>query len=54
MKTIVFKWNYGIGEHEVEEEEFEFDDNATEEEINKEWHDWIWSKVSEQFTWYEK
>ncbi|MGG0010007.1 hypothetical protein [Bacillus tropicus] len=54
MKTIIFKWRYGVGEHEIEEEEFEFDGDATEEEINAEWKEWVWSKVSEQFTWYEK
>ncbi|CUB51231.1 hypothetical protein BN2127_JRS10_00748 [Bacillus subtilis] len=54
MKTIVFRWRYGMADHEVEEEEFEFDNDATEKEISEEWQRWIWSKVGEQFTWYEK
>ncbi len=36
MKTVVFRWRYGLGDHAVEEEELEFDDNASEEEITKE------------------
>ncbi|MDA1802653.1 hypothetical protein [Bacillus cereus group sp. BY6-1LC] len=54
MKTIVFRWRYGVGDHEVEEEEVLFDSDATEEEISKEYEEWIWSRVGDQFTWYEK
>lgn len=54
MKTIVFRWRYDIGEHAVEEEEIEFDNDATEAEITKEYEEWVWSRVGEQFTWYEK
>ncbi|MEX0135312.1 hypothetical protein MRBLBA71_001932 [Bacillus nitratireducens] len=51
MKTIVFRWRYGVGEHEVEEEEVLFDNDVTAEEIGEEW---VWSRVGDQFTWYEK
>lgn len=53
-KTIVFKYNPYNGDHNAYEEEVEFDDDATEEEINKEWADWLWEKASEHATWYEK
>ncbi|MED3394634.1 hypothetical protein [Bacillus wiedmannii] len=53
MKTIVFRWRYGVGDHEVEEEEVLFDNDATEE-ISKEYEEWIWSRVGDQFNWYEK
>lgn len=54
MKKTVFKHRYGIADHEVDEIEVEFDDDATEEEINEEWRQWVWEKVSDSFTWYEK
>lgn len=54
MKTIVFRWRYGLGDHTVEEETFEFDDAVTEEEITAEYEEWVWSKIGDQFTWYEK
>lgn len=54
MKTIVFCHRTGVGEHDIDEEEFEFDDDATEEEISKEFADWAWERVMDDFTWYEK
>ena len=36
------------------EEEFEFDDDATEEEINDEWVRWILEQAIDHYTWYEK
>lgn len=53
MKTIVFKYTRGF--NDIVEEEVEFDDNATEEEINQEFHNWVWeSIIGDHVTWYEK
>lgn len=54
MRTVVFKYNPWHGEHNADIEEIEVDDNATEEEINEMWQDWLWEKVSDHATWYEK
>ncbi len=54
MRTIVFRHRYGLGDHHVYEEEFEFEDDDTEEEITKEYIEWVFEQVGEQFTWYEK
>lgn len=54
MRTIVFKYNPYIGEHNAYIKEVEVDNDATEEEINEMWHDWVWEKVSDCATWYEK
>lgn len=52
MKIVIFKYNRGW--NDVIEEEHEFDDYATEEEINEVYVDWMLEKVSDNFTWYEK
>lgn len=54
MRTIVFKYNPWRGEHNAKTVEVEVDDNTTEEEINEMWHDWVWEKVADHSTWYEK
>ncbi|WP_162986441.1 hypothetical protein [Virgibacillus sp. Bac332] len=54
MKTIVFRHRTGVGEHDIDEQEFEFEDDTPEEEINKEFADWAWERVMDDFTWYEK
>jgi hypothetical protein len=53
-KIIVFQYKYGWGDHEAIREEVEFDIDATEEEINEAWRDWVWQTVGERCTWYEK
>lgn len=54
-KTIVFSHSLrGWGEQNKVTEEFEFDIEATEEEINKEFADWVWQQVMDHCTWYEK
>ncbi|MBJ8107926.1 MULTISPECIES: hypothetical protein [Bacillus cereus group] len=49
MKTIVFRCRYDVAVHEVEEEVL-FDNDVTEEEIAKEYEEWIWFRVGDQFT----
>jgi len=36
------------------EEEFEFDDNVTDKEIQEEYENWVWQEVGDRFTWYRK
>lgn len=36
------------------EEEVEFEDNATDEEIHGYYVEWVWQKVGDNFTWYKK
>lgn len=53
MKTIVFSYNRRANDTMTEEVEFE--DNATEEEINKEFESWVWEMcIGDHVTWYEK
>ena len=55
MKKIIFQHRAGVGEHNIHREEVEFDDDATEEEIGKEFESWVWEQViGDSVTWYEK
>jgi hypothetical protein len=36
------------------EEEMEFEDDATDEEIEEEWKQWVWEQVGEQYGWRKK
>lgn len=51
---VVFRRRYGVGQHDVKEQEVEFDDNATEEEIRDVYEVWLWNQVMDEFTWYKK
>ncbi|MBU5439478.1 hypothetical protein KQI42_15795 [Tissierella sp. MSJ-40] len=53
-KIIVFCYRYGPGDHNTTKVEIEFDKDATEEEINETYVDWILETVREKCTWYEK
>ena len=33
------------------EEEMEFEDAATDEEIEEEWKQWVWEQVGERYGW---
>ncbi|TPG93530.1 hypothetical protein EEL32_00295 (plasmid) [Brevibacillus laterosporus] len=54
MKTVVFRHKQGYEDFDLHEEEFEFADDATEEEIQKEFEEWVWNIIGDYFTWYEK
>ena len=54
MKKIIFKYQRDFSGHDVVEEEVEFDDDATEEEINGEFANWMIEQISDSCTWYEK
>lgn len=34
------------------QEEFEFKDNTTDEEIEDEFKEWVWSQINDQFGWH--
>ncbi|MCT4584096.1 MAG: hypothetical protein N4A54_04140 [Peptostreptococcaceae bacterium] len=53
-KTVVFKYKEGWGDHTVKEEEFEYESDATEEEIQKDYEEWVWNMIGDKFTWYYK
>lgn len=49
MKTVVFSHGYGAGE---EQEEFEFDDDVSNEEIEKSFSEWLYERSYAE--WWEK
>ena len=53
-KIIIFKHRQGFRSDDYYEEEMEFEDDATEEEINEAYINWIIQEVGDNFTWYEK
>ena len=53
-KIIVFKHSTGFSSDEFYEEEMEFHDDVTEEEITEAYIEWVMQEVGDEFTWYEK
>lgn len=53
-KIIIFRHRTGFRSDDYYEEEMEFDDNATDEEIGEVYVDWVFEQVGDNFTWYEK
>lgn len=51
MKRVEFIYNPFVGSHNATTQEVEFEDDATEDEINKAWGDWLWEQTSEHSTW---
>lgn len=51
MKKVIFKCGENMNHYE---EEMEFDDNTTEEEINEAWLNWVLEQVLDNYTWYYK
>lgn len=52
MKTIVF--SYSRGWNDTEEEEFKYKDDVTEDEISKDYEEWVWNIIGDNCGWYEK
>lgn len=50
---VVFSRNKGVG-YQTYTQKIEFDDNATDEEIGKEYEEWVWNEVADEFTWYKE
>jgi len=51
MIKVVFECSENMNEHE---EEFEFDDNATDKEIEEEYKEWVWNEIGDRYCWYRK
>ncbi|MFO1442885.1 hypothetical protein KDN24_06605 [Bacillus sp. Bva_UNVM-123] len=54
MKTIIFKYQRDFSGHDVVVEEVEFDDDATEQEINDEFANWMIEQICDSCSWCEK
>lgn len=50
MIKVIFECSENRNNHE---EEYEFEDDATDEEIQKEYEDWVWEQVGDNYTWYK-
>lgn len=53
-KVIVFRFRKGLNEHDIIEDEMEFNQTASVEEINKEYYEWFWNIVGDSVNWFEK
>ena len=51
MITVIFKCSENRNCHE---EEVEFEDDVTDEEIEEEYIEWVWNEVGDNYTWYCK
>lgn len=51
MIKIIFECSERMNEFK---EEFEFDDDVTDEEIQEEYENWVWQQVGDHFCWYRK
>jgi len=54
MRIIIFSHQYGHGKHNSYQEEMEFEDDVTDEDISKEYQDWVWERIGDSFSWYDK
>lgn len=52
MKRVTFVWNKGYTQNDNVTEVIEFDDEASEETIKKEFESWVWEQIGDQFSWY--
>lgn len=52
MKTVVFE--YEKGWNDIEKEEMEYENDATDEEIQEDFEEWIWNIIGDRCNWYEK
>lgn len=51
MITVIFECYENMNQFE---EEMEFEDEATDEEIEEEWKQWVWEQVGENYGWRKK
>jgi len=51
MIKVIFRCDENMNQHQ---EEIEFEDDATEEEIQEAFVDWVWSEVRDNYTWYRE
>lgn len=53
MRKIQFEYQKGYGEHNKIKEVVEFDDDTTDEEIEKEFSNWAWQFIADYISWEE-
>lgn len=51
MVKVVFSCNENMNRYE---EEMEFEDGVTDEQIEEEWKEWVWEQVGDNYSWYRK
>lgn len=53
MRKVKFVHHYGYGENEKDVEVIEFPDYVTEKDIEKEFENFVWEKICDDFYWEE-
>lgn len=48
MIKVIFKCYENMNQYE---EEYEFEDNVTDDEIEEEWKQWVWNEIGDRFGW---
>lgn len=48
---VVFECSENMNKYE---EEFEFEDNVTDEQIIEEFSGWVWEQIGDRFSWHRK
>lgn len=51
MKTVIFRCSENRNQHE---EEIEYEDDITEEEIQSDYETWVWQEVGDNYYWFIK
>ena len=51
MIKVIFKCSESRNNHQ---EEIEFEDDVTEEEIEDEFKEWVWNEIGDHYCWYKK
>lgn len=54
MKKIRFIHHYGYGGNEKDVEVVEFPEGTTEKDIEKEFENFVWEKIGDDFYWEEE
>ena len=47
MKKVIFKCSENMDKHE---EEFEFEDDATDDDIQEEFEQWVWNEIGDHYS----
>ena len=51
MFTVIFKCSEN---GKRSEQEFEFEDNVSDDEITEEFESWVWQEVGDSYCWFRK
>jgi hypothetical protein len=54
MRNIVFEYQDGHGDHNLKKEIREFEDDATGDDIQEEFEEWVWEFIADRVAWYEE